>query len=191
MCGRYTIFTEADEAAMYKLLKAAREKYDNLDFKTGEIFPCDRVPVITAPAKSGVDILKWGFPLGDKPSSVIINARAESIEHKPMFSDAFRYRRCVIPSTGFYEWTRDRNKTKFYFRCEESIMLYMAGVWCEDHDSGHFAVITTQANASMSEVHHRMPLILSRNDLIPWMTDETFARIFLHREPPPLVKKAV
>lgn len=71
------------------------------------------------------ELLAWGFPRFDK-KGVVINARAETAPDKPMFRKCLEQRRCVIPSTGFYEWAAD--KTKYRFRLPGEDALYMAGL---------------------------------------------------------------
>jgi len=68
----------------------------------GEVFPTNYAPVISS---DGIAVLKWGFP-NWKNSGVIINARAETALDKKTFSKPLRERRCAVPSSGFYEWSR-------------------------------------------------------------------------------------
>ena len=113
MCGRYLIEDEAyaDILQILNDINAAKKRInmDNLTV-TGEIFPTNIVPVIEKDITSGdntdiVDItaIQWGFPHWNNPS-VIINARSETAAEKNMFKRPLRNRRCVVPSSGFYEW---------------------------------------------------------------------------------------
>ena len=95
------------------------------------------------------------------PHSLVINARAETAGEKPLFRESVAARRCVIPSTGFYEW--DRDKRKHLFR-----------------------LLTTAANASMAPIHDRMPLVLRREQLEPWLREPEIAAALLHTPPPEL-----
>jgi len=113
MCGRYLIEDEAyaDILQILNDINAAKKRInmDNLTV-TGEIFPTNVVPVIekdiTSADNSGIvdiAVIQWGFPHWNNPS-VIINARSETAAEKNMFKRPLRNRRCVVPSSGFYEW---------------------------------------------------------------------------------------
>jgi len=121
MCGRYLIEDEAyaDILQILNDINAAQKRINSENLTvTGEIFPTNVVPVIIndkalintpGPEQDRnsaiVDIaaVKWGFPHWKNPS-VIINARSETAFEKNMFRKALRERRCVVPSSGFYEW---------------------------------------------------------------------------------------
>ena len=108
MCGRYLIDDEAysDLLQILHNLNAVKNAsgIDNLsridNLAKGEIFPTHTAPVI---GNDGVAAVKWGFPHW-KDTSVIINARSETALEKKMFSKSMKEQRCVVPSSGFFEW---------------------------------------------------------------------------------------
>jgi putative SOS response-associated peptidase YedK len=115
-----------------------------------------------------------------------------------MFKTPYAQRRCVVPSTGFYEWRRDeRGKPveKFLFNEGEAPMLYMAAVYTEYSDDvplkERFAILTREANGSMRDIHDRMPVILRKTELTRWLTDRAFADTALKRDDVMLRKRAV
>ena len=112
--------------------------------------------------------LTWGFP-GRSGKGLVINARAEGIAQKPMFSDSIRARRCVLPAAGFYEW--DRSKEKVRFRLAERPVIYLAGIFRPYGAEERFAIITREANGSMLPVHDRMPLMIAPEDVRDWIRD--------------------
>jgi len=185
MCGRYTIFTDADERELFEIIAAANQKYGDSSFRTGEIFPGDTVPVLTSPSFREPSLFTWGFPArsGSRP---IINARSETAAEKPMFRDAVISRRCIIPSTGFYEW--DAGKKKYLFTLPGSGMLYMAGLYSFYGGAARYVILTAPANESVAEIHTRMPVVLRRDMLRPWLTDDGAAIEILHTEPPELTR---
>lgn len=130
--------------------------------------------------------MNWGFPQYQK-KGLLINARAENVLERKMFRDSVLHRRCIIPAKHFYEWDSGKNKVTF-FRKEEPI-LYMAGFYRLFQDKEQFIIITTQANESVSPVHHRMPLILERSELEDWVYEDTFLEFALHRTPPQLARR--
>ena len=127
--------------------------------------------------------LRWGFP-GFDNGKLLINARAESVKERPTFAESFALRRCVLPAAGFYEW--DRKKEKVIFTAYGHKILYLAGIYRPYGDENRFVVLTREANASMEPVHDRMPLILSKEEVAPWVCDAAEADGILTKELPQL-----
>lgn len=127
--------------------------------------------------------LLWGFPGFDK-GKLLINARAESVKDRPTFADSFTGRRCALPAAGFYEW--DKKKEKVIFTLPDKPILYLAGIYRPYGAEIRFVVLTREANASMEPVHDRMPLILSGEEVIPWVSDAAKAGDLLTKELPML-----
>ena len=107
MCGRYAINFTDESSDFQEIAKEISRKYNNsktlAQMKTGEVFPTDTVPVLTH-KKTQPALMKWGFSRWDG-KGVIINARAETAMEKKTFRSSLLLRRCIIPSSGFYEWT--------------------------------------------------------------------------------------
>ena len=143
-----------------------------------EIHPIHSTDPISA------EILKWGFPGFDK-GKLLINARAESVKTRPTFADSFASRRCVLPAAGFYEW--DRKKEKVTFRIGGKPILYLAGIYRPFGAEKRFVVLTREANDSMRPVHDRMPLILTKEEVRPWVGNMEEAGGILTKELPQLV----
>ena len=127
-------------------------------------------------------VLHWGLvPFWAKDSSIgarMINARGESVAEKPAFRAAFRHRRCLIPANGFYEWKKapDGGKQPYLIRRPSGEPFAFAGLWesWEDEESGEVlescSIITTDANATLEPIHHRMPVILDETGRAEWLT---------------------
>ncbi len=104
-----------------------------------------------------------------------INARAETVDTRPAFRSAFRQRRCAVPADGFFEWTgpKERRRPIWYHRPDGQLLLF-AGLF-EFWNAGPeeweatFTIITTAANRLVSEVHDRMPVILSPGAVDEWI----------------------
>ena len=116
-------------------------------------------------------------------------AEAETAEEKKTFKDSLLKRRCVIPSTGFYEW--DKSKQKYLFNIQGSNALYMAGLYNFFKDEPRFIILTTSANSSVSSIHHRMPVVLEKQQIEDWITDTDKAVSILHNTPPSLIHTSV
>jgi putative SOS response-associated peptidase YedK len=124
-------------------------------------------------------LLRWGLVPGWAKDRTIgnrlINARLETVAQKPAFRAAFRRRRCAVLADGFYEWQAvgDGPKQPWFIAAADGCPMLLAGLW-ERWERGEepletCTIITTQANAAMRPVHHRMPLILPRDRLGEWL----------------------
>ena len=96
-------------------------------------------------------------------------------------------RRCVIPAKGFYEW--NQGKEKFSFEREEPV-LFMAGCFNQFQGQNRFVILTTEANASVSMVHERMPLVLESKEIKDWVLDDDAVEFLLHKTPVSLNRKS-
>ncbi len=116
--------------------------------------------------------------------SMNINARSESIFEKLTFRDSFRYRRCIIPINGFYEWeVENKQKTAYFVKDSKNDYLAIAGIWDEYFDIDlnmkivTVALITCDANEKLGKIHHRMPVVLEKKDFSKWLYDENIKEI--------------
>lgn len=192
MCGRYVILTDKDIQEIKDIARAIDEKYGAGSMPSGEIRPTNQAPVFVANGDGyGAELMTWGMPKYKVPG-VIINARAETATEKRTFKDALQFRRCLIPSTGFFEWTHNpaKKKEKYVFNAPDSPMLYMAGLYIlvPGEELARYVILTTAANDSMRGIHERMPVILQKSEIKEWITQQNFAHETLHRIPPRLIK---
>lgn len=181
MCGRYVLYSD-NEFEELKEIVAETEKEINL--KVGEVFPTNTVPVVV---ENRIQLLKWGFYTYDK--KLIINARSETVESKPMFKNAFYGKRCLIPATSYFEWKKESSgKTKYEISPANRSLFFMAGLYNTFRDNNNnvfdgFVIITTPANKTTSEIHSRMPAILERGEEKLWLdkniTDTTLLKQIL------------
>lgn len=183
MCGRYCLYDDGNEE-----LRAILDKTEG-EFKTGEIFPTDRAPILIQQNESiNPQAVVWGFP-GFRGKGVIINARAETVPEKPMFRRSLASMRCVIPSSGFFEWSHSGPKTKYQFNLPDSGVLYMAGLYQDFGEERRLVIITTAANDWMIEVHNRMPVVLQEAELDAWLSCTETATGILQANKPELVRR--
>ena len=191
MCGRYFWTDDAEDAFEEDFPELAGEAYElragdyTPGMRAGDYTPGMKALAVigkgssvhvnsqaenedrkSSDAELGTELLQWGFPGFDK-GKLLINARAESVKDRPTFADSYAERRCVLPAAGFYEW--DKKKEKVTFTVPENRILYLAGIYRPYGEEKRFVVLTREANASMAQVHDRMPLILSRAEVWPWV----------------------
>jgi putative SOS response-associated peptidase YedK len=121
----------------------------------------------------------WGFvpewAEGRPDVKPLINARAETAATKPFFRDAFKRKRCLVLADGFYEWKREgKSKVPYRIALKAEEPFAFAGIWSTGHDAQGieqptFAILTTEANALVSQIHTRMPVILREQDEADWL----------------------
>jgi len=124
-------------------------------------------------------MLTWGLvPSWSTDGKGFINARVETLEERPSFNESFRWRRCLIPADGFFEWKRSgKEKRPFYFQSSQEAGLTFAGIWdiwrTRSGVITSCAIITTPANELVGELHDRMPAILLPEFQDAWLDSRT------------------
>jgi putative SOS response-associated peptidase YedK len=183
MCGRFTTkMTWAELVALYRLTLAApphnmRPVYN--------VCPTDPTDVVIAKDGSRELLqMRWGLiprwwnkPLKEAKIATF-NARVETVETKPFFRDAFKRTRCLIPMSGYFEWQdTPGGKQPWYFSARDgSPVLTAAGLWDEwkNRETGErlksCTMIITEPNGFVSEVHDRMPALLTEEQFDPWLS---------------------
>lgn len=173
MCGRFTI-THPSEA-LAALFDAAPGN-DLPAVPNFNVCPTNQVAVVTS--EGGVRRLRamrWGFlPTWYKAANdgpLIINARSDTVATKPAFRAAIRERRCLVPASGFYEWSEGENGARlpWYFTRADGLPMALAGVWQRWGDIDTVAIVSTEAGPGMAEIHHREPVVLERADWPLWL----------------------
>src|SRR5690349_6480467 len=143
MCGRFTLRTPASVLIEHFDLDVRDDRQPPLFEMRYNIAPTQDIPVIRAHPDNGrrrIDMMNWGLipPWSEDPKGAtgapMINARAESIAEKPMFRNAVRRRRCLIPTDGFYEWQQSATggkskKQPFYIHRPDNRPFAFAGLW--------------------------------------------------------------
>lgn len=126
-----------------------------------------------------LSLVRWGLiPAWASDASVgarMINARSETAATKPAFRDALKFRRCLVPADGFYEWAKTRQgKQPYCFEVHAGELFAFAGLWDRWRDSAGkivetCSILTTAANVVAAAVHDRMPVILPVEDYDLWL----------------------
>jgi putative SOS response-associated peptidase YedK len=123
--------------------------------------------------------MHWGLiPSWAKDPAIgsrMINARCESVHEKPAFRHAIRYRRCIIPAGGFYEWQEEGGKKHpLYVRLKDDALMAFAGIWdhwkdLEGRVIESCAILTTTSIELIQPLHDRMPVILRSEAYDLWL----------------------
>ena len=177
MCGRFVLTANPEMVQQaFNLTTPPAQMQSRYN-----IAPTQPVMVITNENPTEVTYHRWGLiPSWAKDMSMasnMINARSESAAEKPAFRAAFRRRRCLIPTDGFYEWQEhgDNKKTPMFIHRPNNALYGMAGlgeIW-HDPDGGELrtcSILTTEANTFMQQFHHRMPVIIHPEDYALWLS---------------------
>lgn len=173
MCGRFTV-QSAPKVKITHLRNAP------LSFEARfNIAPTQEVLVI-ADLGNGLELTKltWGLiPSWSTDGKAFINARAETLELKPSFSESFQKRRCLIQADGFFEWKRSgRAKQPYYIQLRDGAPFSFAGIWDRwgtRNPITSCAIITTTANATLKPLHDRMPVMLKPEQYEIWLNPRT------------------
>jgi putative SOS response-associated peptidase YedK len=177
MCGRFVL--NADPQAIQQEFNldsvpaALQPRYN--------IAPSQPVAVIANNNPKALEFFRWGLvPSWSKDPAVgnkMINARAETAHEKPSFRDAFKKRRCIIPASGFYEWSQKDNKKPMYIHVKDEEVFGFAGLWESWHSPEGdklltCTILTAEPNELVSNFHHRMAVILRKEDYEAWLSPE-------------------
>ncbi len=179
MCARFFLFSPDEEIMRsFRMVKFPRIS------PRFNIAPSQPVLAITNHQHHfNATHFQWGLIPGwskdPSPAQAMINARSETAATKPSFKNAFRYRRCLIPANGFYEWKSAGNRSKqaMCIRLKETPLFAMAGLWeqWQGPDGTELetcSVLTTTANSLLESIHPRMPVILNPNQYDRWLSSE-------------------
>ena len=192
MCGRFAITLPPD--AMVQMFDATPAN-DLPDVPNFNVCPTNSIfTVVSGDGVRHLGPMRWGFipHWYKKPNDgpLLINARAETVAEKPAFRAACRERRCLIPASGFYEWTKDAedNRLPWYITHEDGSPLVFAGVWQDwERDGEAFttcAIVTTEASGPMTEIHHRMPVTVRPENWGLWLGEEGKGAAVLMKDAP-------
>jgi len=182
MCGRFTLTTDIGAT----LLASYFVSQTNID----ELLPRYNIApkqaaaaIVVRQGERVLDMLQWGFLPSwshyGRPTSPLINARAETLESRPAFREPFEKRRCLIPSDGFYEWL-GQDRIPYWISLRERKLFAYAGLY-ELHKgddstvSATFSIITTKPNKLIRPIHNRMPVIIPSEYFDQWLDPTTTA----------------
>lgn len=180
MCGRFTL--TLTQAQLEDYLKERYDISNHSQFKLPRynISPSNEVvSVLHDGSNHRVGTLKWGFrPLyttSDRPLE-IINVKGETVFDKAIFKTSVLQRRCVILADSFYEWKSDKSDKNPYRFMTDQKVFPMAAIWQTVATPGAkihtVAIITTHNNDTLKGIHHRMPVILTKEDEKIWLNNK-------------------
>jgi putative SOS response-associated peptidase YedK len=183
VCGRFGLFVTPE---------VLEEYFSLTDFAAAlspppryNLTPGQAVAVVREhDGRRRLDTLQWGLvPFWAKDAGVgrrLINARLDSVAEKPAFRGAWTRRRCLIPASGFYEWSEPKGgrKRPYFIRPGDEPLLALAGLWerwrtASGDKLETCVIVTTDADAQLLAVHDRMPLLIPRDAQALWLDPRT------------------
>ena len=180
MCGRFAFYSPAEATAALFGVECSSELKPRYN-----IAPTQFIAAIRRDAEGQAELaeFRWGLvPFWAKDPSIgnrMINARAETVAEKPSFRAAYRQRRCLVLADGFYEWhTEGGVKVPYFISLASGEPFAFAGLWENwssketDETLQTTTIITTQANEYLSQLHHRMPVVMEPGNADRWLAGD-------------------
>jgi putative SOS response-associated peptidase YedK len=174
MCGRYAV---ASAEAIRTLFGYAEQP----DFPPRyNVAPTQPIAIVRmVDGRRQFALVRWGllpsWVQDPKNFSLLINARGESVMDKPAFKAAMKYRRCLVPANGFYDWKASATRRQpYYVRAKSRQPLAFAGLWetwtgPNGEELETAAIVTTRANRALADIHDRMPVIVPPDAFDLWL----------------------
>jgi putative SOS response-associated peptidase YedK len=175
MCGRYAV-TSAPEAIRTLFGYAEQPNFP----PRYNIAPTQPIGIVRqVEGKRQFALVRWGllpsWVKDPRSFSLLVNARGESLADKPAFKAAMKYRRCLVPADGFYEWKAiGKRKQPYYVRARSGQPLAFAGLWetwtgPNGEEMETAAIVTTRANSTLAGIHGRMPVVVPPEAFNLWL----------------------
>lgn len=190
MCYHNTLKKKsADLVEYYQSPFEAEDLWQEMFHIVAFNFPSTPI-VIEENKKREIILAKWGlipsWIFDQEQADTIrlnnLNAKAETIFEKASFKNSIKNKRCLIPSTGFFEWQLfQKKKFPYFISLKNSALFSMGGIYNEWHNEKNdekfhtYSIVTTEANLLMQDIHNtkkRMPFILSEADEMKWINTE-------------------
>jgi putative SOS response-associated peptidase YedK len=177
MCGRFTQQRPTSELA--EIFDA--ENLANDEGGHFNVAPTDEASIVVQrDGRRAITRYRWGlvphWAEDHRIRSRTFNARAETVAEMPAFRDSFRHRRCLVPVDSFYEWRREGERVRQPYRIvrTDGAPLVLAGLWAGRRDDEGivrrtFTIVTTRANATIADLHDRMPVVLPPDTWATWL----------------------
>ncbi|ERN41345.1 hypothetical protein KR51_00019120 [Rubidibacter lacunae KORDI 51-2] len=186
MCGRYTLTATREiitENFFVNITPLYQARYN--------IAPSQ--PLLAIVSNEGnreAQFFRWGlipsWVKDEKFTNKPINARSETVREKPFFRSAFKYRRCLIPADGFYEWQsqgKGKRKQPYCIHLPNRDLFAFAGLWEDWQGIRTCAILTREADAQMKPIHHRMPIMVPRAQYDYWLDTSNHNPTIPHDSP--------
>jgi len=181
MCGRFNVTSNMRQVAQVLQAKIPDLMETSIRLPDYNIAPTHAIAAATQDHEREIGVFRWGllpsWATDPRMGSRLINARSETLDTKPSFRNAFRHRRCLIPASGFYEWTGTKTpRQPWHIYQTNGALLMMAGLWESHPEFGNTCTIITCAPSNwMAQYHNRMPVFLENRTWDTWLNPKANA----------------
>lgn len=193
MCGRFVrSFTTQELVDDLRQMLPVLTELDSHDFEPDyNVAPTTLIPMVR-PSQSGCKLSSahWGFQFVQHAEeqrnnrSLVINARVETLQDKPMFRHLLKENRCLVPMDGFYEWKRNSsNSIPYFIHRKDRKRMWVAALWRTDTNSSvgntrrSLVLLTRDATKDVAHIHDRCPVSLGLEDGVKWLQESDYARL--------------
>jgi len=178
MCCRLVVdINEKEKKDLLKAINATETQ--QLSFTPSfNVTPGSFLPVIYKNNVIVMDSMKWGYiPLWSKNNKAFANTRFEEADIKNTWKNAFNGKRCLIPASGYYEWkAKEGKRLPYYIHSSKNKIITLAGLVLKDNDGkNRFTILTMKAISSLTDIHPRMPVIISPKLWELWLANNTLS----------------
>ncbi|GAC1652807.1 MAG: SOS response-associated peptidase [Vulcanimicrobiaceae bacterium] len=171
MCGRFSLVQRLE--ILERMFRAKARSA--LKLPRYNVAPTQPIAAICMDDPQAIQAIEWGFtvfPKDGTPPRRLINAKAETLDARPAYRDAFSVHRCLILADGFFEWqTNGTRRYPKYFRLKNRQPFAFAGLYHKEGEATHGVIVTTAANELVATAHTRMPVVL--RDPARWLDPAT------------------
>jgi putative SOS response-associated peptidase YedK len=179
MCGRF-VLSEKTWAAYHGALSILQGTEGSVSYN---IKPTQSVHIAYLLDDAfTTDTARWWFvpewhkgPVAEWKATTF-NAKIETAHEKPSFRNAWKFGRCLIPASGYYEWTGKKgSKTPRFIQPQMNApVFFFAGLYAPLQQGGFSCTILTRpAYSELAHLHPRMPVMLTETEIMPWLS-QTF-----------------
>lgn len=173
MCSRFALKSPPADLSAFLGLEKTFDWNPRYNVAPSQIIPAAIHPLESHKRES--KLLRWGFnATWHQGGRLLVNARCEDLQDKPLFQESFEKWRCLIPVDGFYEWRHEARETRpFFIRVKSGKPFALAGIWAPQPIHGQTvdscAILTTTPNDTVKAIHARMPVIIDPDDFNLWL----------------------
>ena len=166
MCGRFAMYSSLQDLLKYiKNISGQNLLPTSYNFSPGQLVSGIKL----TEGMMVIDRFKWGIDnTYNQKRSVMVNSRIETLTCKKDSHSVNKLEKCIIPANGFYEW-KGKNKP-YYCHLNSANLMFLGGVFRKTDAMDELSIITQPSEGAMSEIHHRMPLMLSQSMLQDWLS---------------------
>ena len=166
MCGRFSLSSNLEELRNVFSNEISGNFPSNYNISPGQ------TSAVISSKKNNLYLnkIQWGFKV-PKLSKLVINARSETINEKPLFKNLLQQNRCLIPANSWFEWDNE-NKPHLIKHKKNDIIAFAGLQRLEGNKEKSFVIITAEAERNLKTIHKRTPLVINKENFLFWLGND-------------------